>query len=155
MHFLGFAAQHRGLIRDADGLQMNVRIEPLRIGAFEFLQELGFVAAVQDVIADVIGFRQSEDDEVMSAAIGPGLRAGGFGFLVPGFAVNDAGDGILGILAHAFPNAHHVAAGRVHEQAAFFFEFLARGDFRAESRDDDDVVGLEADRFLHPWSCRQ
>ncbi len=37
LHFLGFTAQHGGLVRHPDGLQMKVRIEALRIGPFEFL----------------------------------------------------------------------------------------------------------------------
>ena len=92
LHFLGFAAEHGGLVGHADGLQMHIGIESFRIGAFELFQKLRFVAAVDDVIADVIGFREREHDQIMAAAVGGRLRTGGLGFFVPGLAVNDAGD---------------------------------------------------------------
>ena len=57
LHFLGFAAQHGGLVGHADGLQMQVGIEAGGIRAFELLQKFLLVAAVQDVIADVIRSR--------------------------------------------------------------------------------------------------
>ena len=78
----------------------------------------------------------------MAAAVSRGLRTGGLGFLVLGLAVDDAGDAVLGILAHAFPNAHHVAAGGVHELAALGFELLAGADFGAERGNDHHVVLL-------------
>ena len=53
--------------------------------------------------------------------------------------MNDAGNRVLGILAHAFPDAHHVATGRVHEEASFFFELAAGGHFGAKGRYDNDV----------------
>ena len=72
---------------------MHVGIEAGGVGAFEFLEELLLVAALADVLADVIGFVQREDDEVVRAAVfADGLRDGGLGFLVPGLAVDDAGD---------------------------------------------------------------
>ena len=63
LHFLSLAAQHRRLIRYADGLQMHVGIKARRMRAFEFFEERLFVAAVPDVIANVIGIRQRQDDE--------------------------------------------------------------------------------------------
>ena len=57
--------------------------------------------------------------------------------------MDDAGDLVLGILPHALPDAHHVAAGRIHEPAAFGLELLPRRDFRPEGGDDDDVVFLQ------------
>ena len=74
---------------------MDVGIKPFGIGAFELFKKLGFVAAVQNVVADVIGFREGEDDEIMAVAVGARLRGGGLGFLVPGLAVDDAGDASL------------------------------------------------------------
>ena len=96
-----------------------------------------------DVVADVIGFGEREHHEVMAAAVGRRLRTGGLGFLVPGLAVDDAGDLVLGVLPHALPDAHHVAAGRVHEAAAFVLELLPRRDLRAEGGNDDNVVLLQ------------
>ena len=143
LHFFGLAAEHGGLVGDADGLQVNVGIEAVGIRAFELLQEGRLVAAVDHVVADVVGFGQREHDQVMAAAVGHGLRAGRLGLLVPGLAVDDAGDLVLGVLPHALPNAHHVAAGRIDEPAAFGFELLPHRDFRPEGGNDDDVVFLQ------------
>ena len=84
----------------------------------------------------------------MPAAIGPRLRRGGLGFLVLGLAVNDAGDALLGILAHPFPDAHHVAARGVHDDATLGFDLVARGDFGAERRDDHRIAGLQQFQFF-------
>ena len=65
LHFLRLAAQHRGLVGHADRLQVHVGIETGRIGASEFLQERLLVAAVPDVIANVIGIGESQNHEVM------------------------------------------------------------------------------------------
>ena len=69
---------------------MHIGIKPGGIRAFELLEKLLLVAAVPDVIADVIGIRQREHDQVMSLAVTECARAGGFGFFVLGLAVNDA-----------------------------------------------------------------
>ena len=127
---------------------MQIRIEALGIRAFEFFQKFLLVAALEDVMADVIRFGQVEDDEIMSAAIGAGLGAGGLGFLVPRLAVDDAGDAFLGILPDAFPDAHHVAAGGVHEHAALFFESFARADLGAKRGNHHDIAGIQARHFL-------
>jgi hypothetical protein len=79
----------------------------------------------------------------MTAAVRDGLGAGGLGFLVPGFAVNDAGDFVLGVLTHAFPDAHDVTAGGIDEATTFFFQFFAGRNFGAEGGDDDDIVFFE------------
>ena len=55
LHFFSFAAQHRGLIRHTDRFQMHIGIEPGRMCAFEFFEKRLFVAAVPDVVANVIG----------------------------------------------------------------------------------------------------
>src|SRR3954466_9391878 len=110
LNFLSFAAKHRGLVGDANRFKMLVGIEAGRVSAFEFFQKFLFVAAFENVVNDAIGFGEGENDEVVATA---GLRTGGARFFVPGLAVNDAGDLVAGILAHAFPNAHHVAARRI------------------------------------------
>ena len=127
---------------------MDVGIEAGGISAFEGVEELLFVAAAQDVIADVIGFGQGIDDQVMARAVGAGLGGGGLGFLVLGFAVDDAGDSFLGVLADPFPDAHHVPAGRVHQLAALGHQFGAGAHLGAESGDDDHIVGAQARQFL-------
>ena len=103
---------------------------------------------LQDVIADVIGLGECIDDEVMARAVGAGLGGGGLGFLVLGLAVDDAGDPFLGVLADPFPDAHHVAASRVHQAAAFGLKFGARAHLGAKGGDDHHVVGLEPLQFL-------
>src|ERR1019366_9550602 len=58
------------------------------------------------------------------------------------------GDVLLRVLADAFPDAHHVAAGRVHQDAALGLQFFARADLGAERGDDDGVAGLQALHFI-------
>ena len=103
---------------------------------------------MEDVIADVIRLREVEDDEIMAAAVGARLRSGGLGFLVPGLAVDDAGDAVLGVLADAFPDAHHVAAGGVHQHATLFLEALARAHLGAKRGNDHHVAGLQPRHFF-------
>ena len=104
------------------------------------LQKFLLVAAVQDVIADVIGFGQIIDDQIMARAVGGGLGGGGLGFLVFGLAVDDAGDAFLGVLADPFPDAHHVPAGGIHQFAAFGDQLVCVCHLGAESGDDDHVA---------------
>ena len=59
LHFLSLAAQHRRLIRHAHGLQVHVGIKSRGVRASEFLEERLFIAAVSDVIANVICIRES------------------------------------------------------------------------------------------------
>ena len=106
----------------------------------EFLEERLLVAAVPDVIANVIGVREREDDKVMSAAVAERARAGGLGFFVLGLAVNDRRRGFARVFAHALPNAHHVAAGGVHDLAAALLDLLLDRQFGAKCRHDHDVL---------------
>src|SRR6266849_4472011 len=98
---------------------------------------------MDDVITNVIGFGQSKDDQIMPATTGGRARAGGFGFFMPGLAMNDAGHGIVRVLADALPDAHHVAASRINELAAPGLELFHDGDFGAEGGNDDHVVFFE------------
>src|SRR5262245_46815516 len=72
LHFLGLATQHRCLVSNAHSLEMHVRVETWRMLAIESFPERLFVAAVPDVIANVIGICESQDDHVMSAAVAQG-----------------------------------------------------------------------------------
>ena len=148
LHFLGLAAQHGGLVGDPDRLEVDVRIEPGRVRAFELFQELLFIAAVQNIAAHVIGFSEVIDDEVMPGAVGGRLRSGRLGFLVLGLAVNDARDRFLRVLPDALPNAHHVAARCIHHDAACLFQFLARDHFGAERGNNDNILAAQAADFL-------
>ncbi len=79
----------------------------------------------------------------MAGTFGGGAGTGGLGFFVPGLAVNDAGDAVVGVLADALPDAHHVAAGGVDKAAALGLKLLHGGHFGAERRNDDEVVFVE------------
>src|SRR5438046_1606308 len=99
LDFFGLAAEHRRLIRNADGLQMDVRVKTRRVSAFELFQKRLLVAAIQNVVADAIRLGEIINDQVMAGAVRGGLRGCGLRFLVLGFAVNDAGHRILRVLA--------------------------------------------------------
>ena len=142
LHFLGFAAQHRGLVRHAHDLQMHVRIEARRVSAFELLQKFLLVSAVDDVVTNVIGLGQCEYNQIMRVGR-RGLRTGCLGLFVPGLAVNNTRALIAGIFANAPPHTHHVAARRVHDDAAHGLDAFARGDLGPEGGDDHDVLALE------------
>ena len=143
LHFLGLAAQHRRLIGHADRLQMHIGIEAGRMRLAEFFEKRLLVAAVPDVIANVIGLGEREHDEVMSFAVTERARAGRLGFFVLGLAVNDRGGGFARVFAHAFPDAHDVAASGVDDLAAAILDLLQNGKLGAERGHDDDVVGLQ------------
>ena len=117
MHFLGLAAQHGGLIGDADRSQVNIGIKPGRVSALEFLQKSLLVAAVPDVIANVVGVGQGQHHEVMAFAVTERARTGGLGFFVLSFAVNDRGGRFAGVFANSLPDTHDVAAGGVDDLA--------------------------------------
>ena len=92
-----------------------------------------------DVIADVIGILQGQHHEVVALAVAHGAGGGGLGFLVRGFAVDDGGHVVLGVLPDALPDAHHVAAGGVDDLAADLLDAGQRGHIRAEGGHDDDI----------------
>ena len=126
---------------------MQFRVKAVRVGAGEPFQKFLFVAPVQDVIANVIRFGEVVNDQIMAVAISAGLGSGGLGFLVLGFAMDDAGDVFLGILAHALPDAHHVAAGGVHHQAALGLQLFAGADLGAKRGDDHGIAGFQMHHF--------
>src|SRR5438874_3756363 len=68
LHLFGLATQHCSLISYADRLKMHIRIESRRMRAFEFFQERLLVAAMADVVANVIGVCERQDYQVMAAA---------------------------------------------------------------------------------------
>src|ERR1700730_6064330 len=113
------------------------------MSAMELLKKLLLVAAVADVIANVVGVGEREDDEIVSFAIAKCARARGLGLFVFRLSVNNRGGRFAGIFAHAFPNAHHVAAGRIDDLAAAIFDLLQDRQFRSESGHDNDVVRLQ------------
>ena len=118
---------------------MHVRIEPGRMRAFESLEERFFVAAVADVVTNVIGIFERQDDDVMSAAVAKRARTGCLGLFVLGLAVNDGSNRFAGVFAHSFPNAHHVAASGIDNLAAAVFDLLLDRQLGSERWDDHDV----------------
>jgi len=69
----GKTLQHELLPNDPFA-QVLVGVEALGVGALEFFQKVPFIAAVDDVIADVIRLGEREHHEVVAAAAG--ARAG-------------------------------------------------------------------------------
>src|SRR5206468_1421947 len=136
LHFLGLTPEHRSLICHTHRLQMHVRIEARRIGPLEFFEERLLIAAAPDIITDVIGVFERQYHHVMPASVTECARAGGLGFFVLGLAMYDRSDGFAGVLAHTFPDAHHVAASRIDNLAAAVLDLLLYRQFRAESRHD-------------------
>jgi hypothetical protein len=107
------------------------------------LEERLFVAAVADVIADVIGIGEGQHDKIMAFAVAERARAGRLGFFVLGLAVNDGSGRFAGVFADPFPNTHHVAAGRIHDLAAAFLDLLLDRKLRAEGGDNHDILRLQ------------
>ena len=73
LNLLGFTAQHGGLVRHAHRFQVQVGIKARGVRAFESYEKPGLIAALKDVVADVVRVRQREHHEVMPTAIGAGL----------------------------------------------------------------------------------
>src|SRR5881398_2107587 len=107
--------------------------------AFEFLQERLLVAAAADVVTNVIGIGKREHDQIMAATVAQCAGTGGLGLFVLGFAVNDGRNRFAGIFAHAFPNAHHVAARGIDDLAAAVFDLLLDRQLGSKRWDDHDV----------------
>src|SRR4029077_12022788 len=124
LHFFRFAAEHGGLICDANGLQMHVGIEPRWIGPLELLEERLFVAAVPDVIANVIGVGECKNDQVMPATITERTRAGGLCFFVFSLSVNDGRGRFARVFANPLPDAHHVSTRSIDNLAAAVLDLL-------------------------------
>ena len=144
LHFLRLAAQHRGLVGHADAFADAGRDRNPANALRGIFQERLLVAAVPDVIADIIGVGEREHDEIMTLAVAERARAGGLGFLVLGLAVDDGSGGFARVFAHAFPDTHDVAAGGVDDLAAAFFDLLQGGKLGAEGGNDHDVVRLRS-----------
>src|SRR6266480_3990755 len=111
--------------------------------ALEFLQERLLVAAAADVVANVIGIGKRQNHQVMAASVAERTRAGGLGLFVLGFAMNDGSSRFASVFAHAFPNAHHVAASGIDNLAAAILDLLLDRQLSSKCRDEHDVFGSE------------
>src|SRR5262245_20553854 len=92
--------------------------------AFEFLEERLFITAAANVVANVIGIRKRQHDQIMTASVAERTRTGGLVLFVLRFAVNDRSNRFAGVFAYPFPDAHHVAARRIDNLAAAIFDLL-------------------------------
>src|SRR4051794_8151403 len=106
------------------------------MGVLKMLKKRLLIAAVADVIADVIGVLESQDNEIMSLAVAEGARAGGLGFFVRSLAMDDRRRRFARIFPDAFPNTHHVAAGRVDDLTTAILNLLLNGQLGPERRHD-------------------
>src|SRR5439155_26361784 len=103
---------------------MHVGIEPRRMRPLESFKERLLVAAVPDVIANVIGIRERQNDEVMSFAIAKRARTGCLRLFVFGLDVNDGSSGFACIFTDPFPDTHHVPASGIDHLAAAVLDLL-------------------------------
>ena len=107
--------------------------------------EEGFRAAAGRVVmAEGVEGIEGEDDEVVAMGIfAEGAGGSGAGFLMGSLAMDDGSVAAFGVVAHAAPDAHDIAAGGVDGGAAAGRDLFHDCGFRAEGRDDDDVFRVE------------
>ena len=143
LHFFRLAAEHGGLICHPNGSQMHVGIEPRRMRALEICPETppcrrrAGCNRKRNRYPPGSGRR----DNVLSVA--ERARAGRLGLFVFGLAVNDRSSRLARVFTHPFPDAHHVAAGRIDNLAAAILDLLQDRELRAERGHDDDVFRLQ------------
>src|SRR6476646_6236081 len=111
--------------------------------ALKSFQERLSVSTAPDVIANVIGIRQRQDDEVVSATIAESARTGGFGLFVLRLPVNDGCSRLTCVFAYSLPYAHHVPASRINNLATAILDLLMDRQFGSKRRHNDDVIGAE------------
>lgn len=144
LDFLSLAAEHGGLICDADPLKIDVWIETRRVRVFESGEKAGPVSATADVVANDIRLIEVKNDEVVPFAIAAKrARRSSHRFLVGRFPVDNARNLLGSVLAHAFPDAHNIAARGVHYLASAHLDGVHCGNFCAECGDDHDILGGE------------
>ena len=69
LHFLSLPAHHRGLVGHAHRLQVQVGVESGRVCSRKFLEKLLPVAALADVLTDVVRLGQIVDHEVVPQTV--------------------------------------------------------------------------------------
>src|SRR6266850_3260674 len=111
--------------------------------ALKSFQESLSVSTAPDVIANVIGICQRQDDEIVSATIAESARTRGFGLFVLRLPMNDGCSRFTGVFAYSLPNAHHVPAGRINNLTTAIFDLLLNRQFGSKRRHDDDVIETE------------
>ena len=69
LHLFGLSAHHRGLVGHAHRLQVQVGVESGRVCSRKFLEKLLPVAALADVLTDVVRLGQIVDHEVVPQTV--------------------------------------------------------------------------------------
>src|ERR1700741_1789398 len=103
-------------------------------------QERLSVSTTPDVIANVIGIRQRQDDEIVSATIPESTRTRGFGLFVLRLPMYDGCSRFTRVFTYSLPNAHHVPASRINNLAAAVLDLLLDRQFGSKRRHEDDVI---------------
>src|ERR1700745_3128614 len=95
--------------------------------ALKSFQECLSVSTTPDVIANVIGIRERQDDEIVSATIAESARTRGFRLFMRRLPMNDGCRRFTCVFAYSLPNAHHVPASRINNLAASILDLLLDG----------------------------
>ena len=128
------------MIRQSDSAQMKIRIEARRHGFREAPHEIGFVAPMGDVAANIRGFFLVPNDKVLRALKQRGSRKRRLGFLMFEFSVNDGGDARARISLDIFPDVQNGSAGRIDHNATLLRKQVDVRRGYAESGNQDDIV---------------
>src|SRR5258708_29115997 len=140
----GFARQHRRLIRNADALEMDVRVEARRDGVGEVPEKRLARAAPFDVLADDTRFLHMTYDDVLATIEPQHLLSGRAGFFVMVLPVNERREAVAAIRLDALPDVEHRPTGGVYQNAADVPERLEGCDRHAESGQDHDVFSANS-----------
>ena len=138
-----FPGQHRGLIGNADSLEVCLGVEPGRNGAGKRLHERRGGKAAFDVVAQQPSFAHVAHDQVV-ATVRSHLGGGGLRLLVLILAVNEGGKAVARVGVDPLPDIQHRPAGRVDENAADLTECGKVVDGHPKRGHDHDVVARDA-----------
>ena len=141
---LCFAAQHGGLVRHADALEVLQRIEARAYCSTEGGEKFGRVAAIDHVVGHFAGLLEIQHDHKMSGSItAQSPRGCGSRLLMCGLAMNDRSDPLGGILPDAFPDAHHISAGCIYDLATMSLHCVDYGHLGSECWHNDDIISFQ------------
>mmetsp|Transcript_29958 Transcript_29958/g.58557 ORF Transcript_29958/g.58557 Transcript_29958/m.58557 type:complete len:513 (-) Transcript_29958:18-1556(-) len=132
---LGLLLVHRGLVRETELAQVDVRVEALGDRILELLHELSLVSAIEHVVDDVLRLRHVLDDDVVL-----GERRGSNRLLVRPRAVDDAGHALTGVHVHRVPDLADPRARGIDDLHATVGEHAHLLKGGAESGKDHHVV---------------
>src|SRR5438270_2318139 len=135
-----FSREHRGLIGDADALEIAVRIEVRGHLALELLKKLLPRAPSLDVLAYDTGLVHVPHDEILATGILVHLARRGLRLLVVVLAVDQGGETVARVYLDALPDVQNRSARRVDEHAADGAQPLEIPHRHAERGKNHDVV---------------